>query len=52
MPTPTDAKLYERVKKDLFSIYTKTSAVQKYKDENVKNIKIIIIILVIEKLQI
>ena len=42
MPTPTDTKLYERVKKDLFSIYTKPSAyrsgllVQKYKDEYVK----------------
>ena len=45
MPTPTDAKLYEKIKKELFSIYTKPSAyrsgllVQRYKKEYVKKHK-------------
>jgi hypothetical protein len=42
MPTPTDAKLYEKIKREVFSIYTKPSAyrsgllVKKYKEEYVK----------------
>jgi hypothetical protein len=42
MPTPTDEKLYEKIKNDLFKIYTKPSAyrsaflVKKYKEEYVK----------------
>ena len=45
MPTPTDAKLYEKIRKELFSIYTKPSAyrsgllVQRYKNEYVKKHK-------------
>lgn len=42
MPTPTDEKLYEKIKNDLFKIYTKPSAyrsgllVKKYKEEYIK----------------
>jgi hypothetical protein len=42
MPIPTDEKLYEKIKKDLFKIYTKPSAyrsgllVKKYKEEYLK----------------
>ena len=42
MPTPTDEKLYQKIKNDLFKIYTKPSAyrsgllVKKYKEEYVK----------------
>jgi hypothetical protein len=45
MPTPTDEKLYEKIKKELFKIYTKPSAyrsgllVKKYKEEYVKKYK-------------
>ena len=45
MPTPTDAKLYEQIKKQLFAMYPKPSAyrsgllVQKYKLEYVKKHK-------------
>jgi hypothetical protein len=42
MPTPTDEKLYQKIKNDLFKIYTKPSAyrsgllVKKYKEEYIK----------------
>jgi hypothetical protein len=42
MPTPTDDKLYEKIKKEVFQKYTKPSAyrsgllVKKYKEEYVK----------------
>ncbi len=45
MPKPTDEKLYESIKKDLFKKYVKPSAyrsgllVQKYKEEYVKKHK-------------
>jgi hypothetical protein len=45
MPEPTDKKLYEKIKNDLFKIYIKPSAyrsgllVKKYKDEYVKKYK-------------
>jgi len=45
MPTPTDEKLYESIKKELFKKYEKPSAyrsgllVQKYKEEYVKKHK-------------
>jgi hypothetical protein len=45
MPTPTDIKLYEKVKIELFKIYKKPSAyrsgllVQRYKEEYVKKHK-------------
>jgi len=45
MPEPTDKKLYEKIKNDLFKIYIKPSAyrsgllVKKYKEEYVKKYK-------------
>ena len=58
MPKPTDEKLYESVKKDLFKKYVKHSAyrsgllVQRYKEEYEKNIIILTIMSVAKKIRI